>query len=188
MVGSEGPWPNRSNTPGFEKGNWASQSYNGYQPPYTNSPHVQHPMDPNPENIPIPSIEDDPPRKPRRIVFVLPNASDHHLDKAEAGIPKAPSVTNFPCVVFASVGAMNIAIGIGTLLLVCVSEKMRKVSNFSSIVFVIISAIGFGTAMGACNFLQQKSGNDLWQWACNQEHAGHSDPGKPQRTITPDFC
>lgn len=43
----------------------------------------------------------------------------------EAGDSKVPSVTNFPCVVFASVGAMNIAIGIGTLLLVCISKKVR---------------------------------------------------------------
>jgi hypothetical protein len=73
MVGSEGPWPNQSNTPGIEKGNWASQSYNnGYQSPYSNIPHVQHPMDPNPEDIPIPSIENDPSREPHQIVFVLP--------------------------------------------------------------------------------------------------------------------
>ncbi|KFY52477.1 hypothetical protein V496_08400 [Pseudogymnoascus sp. VKM F-4515 (FW-2607)] len=69
MVGSEGPWPSQSNTPGIEEGNWASQSYNnGYQPPYTNRPHVQHPLDPKPEDIPIPSIEDDPSREPHRCV------------------------------------------------------------------------------------------------------------------------
>jgi hypothetical protein len=51
--------------------------------------------------------------------------SDQHLDRVNAGNPNSPSVTNFPCVVFASVGAMNIGIGIGTLLLVCVSKKVR---------------------------------------------------------------
>lgn len=173
MIDSESQWPNPSNTSGLEEGNMVSQ----FHIPYTNSPHAQHPMDPNPEDIPIPSIEDDLSCEPRRIVFVLPklhavrwcvralsilitviavililvaiglynhakehvsnfpiqyikltnrrSAPGHHLDMAEAGNRKAPSVTNFPCVVFASVGAMNVAIGIGTLLLACVSEKVR---------------------------------------------------------------
>jgi hypothetical protein len=82
------------------------------------------------------------------------------------------------------------------------------VSNISNAIFVIISAIGFGTAMGACHFLQQKSvlENDLWlvtlswnillygtqviyrQWACNKEHAGDTDPGKPPWFIVPELC
>jgi hypothetical protein len=57
--------------------------------------------------------------------------SDQHLDRVDAGNPNSPSVTNFPCVVFASVGAMNIGIGIGTLLLVCVSKKVRTQLSLS---------------------------------------------------------
>ncbi|PVH73979.1 hypothetical protein DL98DRAFT_537886 [Cadophora sp. DSE1049] len=171
MVGGESQWSDHSNTPGLEKGNCVSQFHNnGYETNYTNSPHLQYSIGLKPEDIPIPSIEDASSHEPHRIVFVLPKlhtircTSDHHLDRAEAGNPNSPSVTNFPCVVFASVGAMNIGIGIGTLLLVCVSKKMRVVSNFSNAIFVIISAIGFGTAIGACNFLKQKSvlENDLW--------------------------
>jgi hypothetical protein len=46
---------------------------------------------------------------------------------------------------------------------------MRVVSNISNAVFVIVSAIGFGTAMGACNLLKQKSvlENDLWSVSIN---------------------
>ena len=58
-------------------------------------------------------------------LLILHSASNNHLDRAETGNPNSPSVTNFPCVVFASVGAMNIGLGIGTLLLVCISKKVR---------------------------------------------------------------
>ncbi|KAH8587849.1 hypothetical protein B0O99DRAFT_677825 [Bisporella sp. PMI_857] len=170
----------------LEKGDWVPYIAhdNGSQPTYSNSPHLQRAIRVKAEDIPIPSIEDAPSCGPPHFFFVLPKLhairllSGHLLDRADNGNPASPPVTNFPCVVFASVGAMNIGIGIGAFVLVCISKKMRVVSNISNAVFVIVSAIGFGTAMGACNLLKQKSvlENDLWQWACNKEHAGDTDP------------
>jgi hypothetical protein len=73
MVGSENQWSDHSDTLGLEKGKWVSHFHNnGDEPTYINNPHLQHPMGLEPEDIPIPSIEDAPSCEPRQIVFVLP--------------------------------------------------------------------------------------------------------------------
>ncbi|TVY27370.1 hypothetical protein LHYA1_G002975 [Lachnellula hyalina] len=94
----------------------------------------------------------------------------HPLD----AVPKPSSITDYPCIVFSGVAAMNLVLSISLFVLSCVSSKFNKSVNAFNAAFAILSAIGFATSMGACFFLnkQTKLRNDLWKWSCDSHKAG----------------
>jgi len=89
-------------------------------------------------------------------------------------IPKQAEITDHPCIVFGGVAAMNLAISITILGLSWLSSKFRKSQNAVNAAFAIISAIGFGSSMGACFYLNKQTTlqNDLWQWSCGNYRNG----------------
>ncbi|TVY48585.1 hypothetical protein LOCC1_G002651 [Lachnellula occidentalis] len=94
----------------------------------------------------------------------------HPLD----AVPKPSGITDYPCIVFSGVAAMNLVLSISLFVLSCVSSKFNKSVNAFNAAFAILSAIGFATSMGACFFLnkQTKLRNDLWKWSCDNHKAG----------------
>ncbi|TVY42844.1 hypothetical protein LSUB1_G003755 [Lachnellula subtilissima] len=99
----------------------------------------------------------------------------HPLD----AVPKPSSITEYPCIVFSGVAAMNLVLSISLFCSVfCVKQGLgdpfNKSVNAFNAAFAILSAIGFATSMGACFFLnkQTKLRNDLWKWSCDSHKAG----------------
>ncbi|POS83174.1 hypothetical protein EPUL_005505 [Erysiphe pulchra] len=89
--------------------------------------------------------------------------------------PNSPPITTKPCVMFAGVATMNFAISVILLALSLLSSKFRKSLDIVNVVFAIVSAIGFSTAMGACFYLSGGVRNkvDLWKWSCDKYKNGY---------------
>lgn len=87
--------------------------------------------------------------------------------------PENSKITDYPCIVFSGIAAMNLVLSVALVGLSCLSSKFKKSSNALNATFALLSAIGFASAMGACFFLNKKTKleNDLWKWSC----ANHRD-------------
>ncbi|RKF58428.1 hypothetical protein GcM3_182016 [Golovinomyces cichoracearum] len=89
-------------------------------------------------------------------------------------IPKAAPITIQPCIIFASIATLNLAISIALLAVSSISSKFRKSQDAVNATFAIVAAIGFSTSMGACFYLNTgaKLKNDLWKWSCANDKSG----------------
>ncbi|TQS36747.1 hypothetical protein Golomagni_02793 [Golovinomyces magnicellulatus] len=109
-------------------------------------------------------------------VILFENGQKNHKDFDS--IPKAAPITIQPCIVFASIAALNLAISIALLAVSSISSKFRKSQDAANAIFAITAVIGFSTSMGACFYLNTgtKLKNDLWKWSCANEKSGiHSN-------------